>query len=140
LVFAAVTNFLLQFCTNKKDIAFEKAEEVKTIVKSLTSSAKYTGNFLLMRVDRCNVCTDSTIAAVKKLPNGSNTIILADGYNKKINEICVMKNFYVIIKDHNYYQKKGVDFGDNYLFVFNNGEIQTFFNATNVSEIAKKFK
>jgi len=122
---------LFQQCRNYAEKPFEKAQQIENIVKLITGSEKFSGFIFLIRVNRCNVCTDSAIVSLQKLPSQSNTIVLTDGYEKNINNYCIKKGFKLNILEEHYLQKHGADLSENYLFVFDSGEIETYFNAKN---------
>lgn len=118
-----VVLLILQSCfSNKKK--FYKENEILSVAKNIRVDKQGSFAFFLIRTSRCDLCTDAAREIFRSIKTES--IALLDCSDSSFQNEIKYPNKDVIVKPSIYFEERGVDFGDNYLFFIKNGEISDY--------------
>lgn len=122
-VIAILLSFFLFSCSNKKE-TFTREKEVLSVLKEINQCKEKSFVFLVVRTTHCNLCTnaakeifiESQKDVVLLIDFHDSSLIASDNYNKKK----------MIIKPNIFFESRGIDFGENYLFLIKNNKIVNY--------------
>jgi len=113
---------IVQSCSNKKK--FNRENEVLTLIDTLGINKEREFAFFLIRTSRCDLCTDVASEIFNSSKNESIALIDFNDISFQNERNNSPKK--VIVKPNLYFEQRGVDFGDNYIFIIKNGKISDF--------------
>lgn len=115
------TFFLFSNCSNLKKEIFHKEKEIISVFKELNIKKTNKFIFYVVRTSRCNLCNE----VARDLFNNENkeTILLMDMLDTSFKQLNVSSNKEVFVKNNIFFESRGIDFGENYIFFIENNKI-----------------
>jgi hypothetical protein len=121
---------LLQFCSQtQKANQFYREKEILNIIAELGINNNDETLLLVVRTKRCDLCTD----AARELFNQTkmNIVALIDADDSGFHSSSQNSNKLIVIKSDDFFESRGIDFGQNYLFLIKNNDIQNYSIVSN---------
>lgn len=124
-VIAYLCLLALNACSEKK-VRFYREAELFKVLKELNIQEKSPFVFMVVRTNRCDLCTEVTRDLFNNNPR--HTIALLDAPDTGFHPSVEHPGRSVKYKDLHFFESRGIDFSENYLFILDDGEIR-YFNA-----------
>lgn len=114
---------LIYSCSNKER-TFAREKDVLKVLEEINHADDEAFIFLIIRTTRCDLCTD----AARQIFNESKSkiVLLIDSQDSSFIKTEHYKNKSVIVKPSIYFESRGIDFGENYMFVVKDSKVISF--------------